>query len=98
MTAKNPPGRKKGVQNKVSGTLKNRISLLIDKNWRSIQTDIETLTPKDRLTFLTNLLSYAVPKMTATTNDVSIQSTLESLNTDQLQKVVDQILLEDGAN
>ena len=59
----NPNGRPKGVPNKRNIELRQKIAALIDHNWNSIQSDIEGLEPRDRLSFLEKLMSYTLPKL-----------------------------------
>ena len=58
-------GRKTGTPNKVSGTVKEWIASLIDKNREQIEADLAALEPKDRLQFLERLMQYVVPKQQA---------------------------------
>ncbi len=59
----NPYGRPKGIPNKNTAELREKISRLIDENWSTIQKDIDQLEPRDRLSFLEKLLSYSLPKL-----------------------------------
>jgi hypothetical protein len=87
-------GRLKGQPNKISQTVKQRIDILVERNWKQIQIDLDSLSPKDRLTIITNLLPFVLPKMASTTNEISLTSKLEGMTTIQLETVVNQILLE----
>lgn len=55
-------GRGKGTPNKVTGTLKEFISEIIDENRDRIKEDLEALEPKDRLQVLEKMMQYIVPK------------------------------------
>lgn len=55
-------GRKAGTPNKVTGTVKEWIAQLIDKNRTQIEQDLASLEPKDRLMILEKLMQYVVPK------------------------------------
>lgn len=59
----NPNGRPKGVPNKTNADLREKITALIEKNWSTVQFDIEMLEPKDRLNFLEKLMGYTLPKL-----------------------------------
>lgn len=55
-------GRIKGTPNKVTGTLKEFISEIIDENRGRIREDLEALEPKDRLQVLEKMMQYVIPK------------------------------------
>ena len=54
-------GREKGTENKINSYIKNLIGECIQNNIGTMQTDYETLEPKDRLLFIEKLLKYAIP-------------------------------------
>jgi len=87
-------GRKKGIGNKVTTTLRQRIDLFINRNFEAIQDEYDTLPAKEKLNFISQLFAYSVPKLASTTSDVNIKTKLEELSTDQLEKVVNQVLME----
>jgi len=62
----NPNGRPKGSQNKVNKDLRDKIKLFIDDNWDSLQNDLETLSPKERIDAYLKLLEYSLPKLNRT--------------------------------
>lgn len=88
-------GRLKGSPNKITASVKQRISILIDRNWKQMQKDMDSMAPKDRVLVIANLLPYVIPKLASSTNDISIKQKLEDMSAGQLEKVVDQILNED---
>lgn len=55
-------GRAKGTPNKVTTSLKEWISLLIEQNREQIVQDLTELEPKERLQFLLKLMEYIIPK------------------------------------
>lgn len=55
-------GRSKGTPNKITGTLKEFISEIIDENRERIREDLEALEPKDRLQVLEKMMQYVIPK------------------------------------
>jgi hypothetical protein len=85
-------GRKKGTPNAVTTSLRQRIDLFISRNFERLQGEYDSLPAKDKLTFISQLFAYAVPKLASITNEVNIKAKLEDLTDDQLEKVVDQIL------
>lgn len=87
----NPHGRPKGVPNKATDHLRGAVNKLLDANWKTIQKDIKSLEPKDRLMFIEKLLSYALPKLTASTSEISIKNKLDTLTDEQLLLLATQI-------
>lgn len=55
-------GRAKGTPNKVSGTVKEWLTDLIDSNRNQIITDLKQLEPRERLAILEKFMQYIVPK------------------------------------
>ena len=58
-------GRTAGTPNKVTGTVKEWIASLIEKNREQMELDLAQLEPKDRLLILERLMQYVVPKQQA---------------------------------
>ncbi|MDE6236470.1 MAG: hypothetical protein K2M45_01225 [Muribaculaceae bacterium] len=59
--SKKSGGRKKGTPNKVSGTLREFISALIDESRDSIKEDLQALQPRERLAFLEKMMKFVLP-------------------------------------
>ena len=55
-------GRRKGTPNKVTGTVKEWLADLIDRNRGQIEADLRQLEPKERLAVLEKFMQYIVPK------------------------------------
>jgi hypothetical protein len=62
----NPNGRPTGTVNKNSKEIREIISSILSQNIDRIQEDIDSLEPKDRLTFMEKLFQYAIPKLQST--------------------------------
>ena len=58
-------GRTAGTPNKVTGTVKEWIASLIEKNREQMELDLAQLEPKDRLLIFERLMQYVVPKQQA---------------------------------
>jgi hypothetical protein len=54
-------GRKQGSLNKTTVSLRSKIHLLIENQWVTVESDLKSLEPKDRLSFLERLLKYVLP-------------------------------------
>ena len=55
-------GRQPGSTNRATTDIKSKIAALIDDQFDSIQADLETLEPKDRVTAYLKFLEYVLPK------------------------------------
>ena len=55
-------GRTKGTPNKVTATMREWLQDLIDENTELLKEDFKNLEPKDRMTFITQIMPYLVPK------------------------------------
>ncbi|MGD9930250.1 MAG: DUF5681 domain-containing protein [Mangrovibacterium sp.] len=64
----NPGGRPPGTKDKATKEIREKISDILEDHFTpdKISEDLEAMEPKDRLTFLTKLLEYAVPKLKQT--------------------------------
>lgn len=86
-------GRPKGAKNKVTTQMRDLIQQLFDDNFDTIQEDLESLEPKDRLKFMTDLLPYLLPKLQNTTH--STQVDIDSLSTEELDTLIERITLDE---
>lgn len=80
-------GRQKGTPNKVTASVKDWLSGLIDKNRKQIEKDIKQLEPKERLQMLEKLMQYVIPKQQAVSADVNI----ERLSDEQLDSLIEEL-------
>lgn len=62
-------GRAKGTPNKVTGTVREWLSDLIDRNRAQIEEDLKGLDPKTRLYMLEKFMQYVIPRQTATAEE-----------------------------
>ena len=61
----NPNGRPKGVQNKSTAEIKAALQSIFESNLPEIQSDIDSLDPKDRIVLLLKIAEFILPKMQA---------------------------------
>ena len=54
-------GREKGVGNKSTEQLREMVGKLMEDNVERIQTDIDSLEPKDRVKAMIDLMRFALP-------------------------------------
>ena len=90
--AKGNPGKPKGAKNKVNTQMRDLIQNLFDANFETIQSDLESLEPKDRLKFLSDLLPYLLPKLQSTTYTNEID--LDGMTGEQLDVLIKRIVNE----
>lgn len=64
------PGKPKGAVVKVSVKVRESIVNFLENNVDKIQADFDTLKPRERLSFVSELLSYAAPKLSAVQTEV----------------------------
>jgi hypothetical protein len=55
-------GRAVGTPNKVTATIKDSITAIIENSINQFEDDLEALEPKERLMVLIKLLEFAIPK------------------------------------
>lgn len=67
------PGKPHGAVTKVSVKVKESIVLFVEKNVDAIQASFDKLEPKEKLDFISSLLSYTIPKLSATQIDASLE-------------------------
>jgi hypothetical protein len=64
-------GRSKGMPNRIKKDLKEKVQVLVFDNITNVQSDLDSLEPKERLTILIRLLEYVIPKERETKIDFS---------------------------
>jgi len=58
-------GRKAGTPNKATTEIKEAFQMLLEDNLPTLQRDISSLEPKERVKFMLDLASFIIPKMKA---------------------------------
>lgn len=89
---KGNPGRPKGSKNKINSQMRDYIQQIFDDNYESIQEDLESLEPKDRLKFLSDLLPYLLPRLQSTNYSQKID--LDGMTNEDLDILIDRIVHE----
>lgn len=56
---------RKGVPNKTTQQVREAFQMLINSNIEQMQSDIDALTPKDRLKFIIDLSKFVLPQLQA---------------------------------
>ena len=83
-------GRAAGTPNKVSGTLKEWLTSLIDKNRAQIEKDLQDLEPKERLQMMEKLMQYVIPKQAAQ----QVKLDFDNMTDEQLDSEIARITKE----
>ena len=68
----NPNGRPKGARGKATNTIKSAIEDIVNDNIETLKSDISKLSSRDRVTAITALCSYVIPKLQAVSVEQSI--------------------------
>lgn len=68
--AKGNPGKPKGAVVKVSVKVREAIVNFLENNVDKIQSDFDTLKPKEKLRFVAEILQYAAPKLSSVQTEV----------------------------
>ena len=82
-------GRTSGTPNKATTDIKTKIAALIDEQFEGIQSDLELLEPKERVTAYLKFLEYVLPKQREQKIDLSTLSD-EQIN-DLLNKALNKL-------
>lgn len=85
-------GRTPGTPNKVTTDLRTKIQSILSNNIDRVQDDLDSLEPRERLAIIEKLLSYAVPKLTAS----SIDMDLNTLSDEQLNQIINSININEN--
>lgn len=64
----NPDGKPKGRQNEITAKVKEAFAYLLENNIGSLQSDIDSLTPKERVSVILILAEFVVPKLSREEN------------------------------
>ena len=88
----NPSGRPVGTPNKVTTELRQRITELIEKNFKKIEADFEKLDSEKRLIVLERYLKYCLPPLQSLDIRADIKGSLEGMTDDQLNELAEKII------
>ena len=79
-------GRTSGTPNKATTDIKARITALIDSQFDNVESDLELLEPKERVTAYLKFLEYILPKQREQKIDLS------TLNDEQIDDLLNKAL------
>ena len=86
-------GRIKGTPNKVTAELREKISLLLENQFETFESELNNLKPKDKFEILIKLIPYVIPKQLETTNynEIDLNADIE-VTPEQIKELRDLIL------
>jgi hypothetical protein len=84
-------GRKLGSQNVATASIKQNLQLLVENNLSTLDADLKSLTPKDRIKSIIDLCKFIVPTLKQV--DAEVKSTtdltwLDAFSEDDLTKLL----------
>ena len=88
-------GREKGSPNKITGSIKDWISSIVDDNKDTFEADIKALDSSERVRVISNLLQYVTPKMQSVSPTEQIEAEylqLKQLMEECPDEFMDQIM------
>ena len=86
-------GRMKGTPNKVTSQLREKISLLLENQFETFETELNNMKPKDKFEILVKLIPYVIPKQLETTNYNETELNLDiEVTPEQIKELKDLIL------
>ena len=80
-------GRPKGASNKSTETIKRNISMLLENNINTVQSDLDEMQPRDRVNALLQFMKFVVPTQEAV--ELDTRTSQEELNEAYIQKLMD---------
>jgi hypothetical protein len=67
-------GRAKGTPNKATAELRERFTSLLESNFETIQNDLNSLEPKDRIKTLLEISKFVIPTLKAVDNSIQLSN------------------------
>jgi len=84
----NPKGRPRGTTNKDTRELRERIKSFLDENWVSVENDMKTLEPRERVQMYERLLKYCLPTLQSSKAEINF----DAMSEDQLNTIINKII------
>lgn len=95
----NPSGRPIGAKNKKNTMLADRLRDIVENNIDTIQNDIDSLPPDERIKAISALLPYVLPKQQAVSIDAQLnaeykilQNMIETAPSEYVEKIAERVL------
>ena len=87
-------GRAKGVPNKLTLELRERIKLFLEDNFSLVERDFQTLEPEKRIALFERYLKFVLPQL----QSAEIGLSLEKMSENQLDQIINRILTSNDKN
>ena len=78
-------GRKIGTPNKIPSNLKATIQGIVERQFETLEEDLESIDPKDKLNIVLKLIEYVLPKQRETKIDFN------SLSDDEIDSLINKL-------
>lgn len=86
-------GRTVGTPNKITGTVKEWITSIIDGNRQQFEEDLKKLEPGERVRVISNLLQYVTPKIQSASPEELMEAEYQKLS-ELLDSAPDEVINE----
>ena len=73
-------GRKVGSQNLTTQSIKQNLQMLVENNMETLDADIKSLSPKDRIKAITDLVKYIIPTLKQVDAEVTNTTDISWIN------------------
>ena len=80
-------GRPKGASNKSTETIKRSISMLLENNINTVQSDLDKMQPRDRVNALLQFMKFVIPTQKAI--ELDNRESEEEKNESYIQKLME---------
>ena len=80
----NTNGRPKGSTNKATSKVREAFTQLVEDNLEKMQTDLDSLDPKDCIKLIIDLANFTIPKLRA----IELQADIHNDNEDLLDRLM----------
>lgn len=73
-------GRKVGSQNLTTQSIKQNLQMLVENNMETLDADLKSLSPKDRIKAITDLVKYIIPTLKQVDAEVTNTTDISWIN------------------
>jgi len=84
----NPGGRPRGVPNKITGELRERMKNFLDGNFRLIERDFKKLSSEKRIELYERYLKYCLPTLAST----AVSLNIEKMSDEEVSQILNRLI------